>query len=191
MNIYEECPVLEIERFKARLFSADDCADLLKVYSDKEAVKLFNSDNCDGDDFYYTTPERMKQAIDFWLYSYKEKFFVRFSIIDKKTSAVIGSLEIFKRIADDYFTNYGLLRLDLASDYEKREIVDELLTLVTESIFEWFDCKMIATKAIPEAAERIIALKKHGFALSEEKLVGKHDNKEYDNYYVLKKTGDR
>lgn len=33
MNIYEQCPVLENERFKARLVSADDCADLLKVYS--------------------------------------------------------------------------------------------------------------------------------------------------------------
>lgn len=190
MNIYEECPVLENERFKARLFSTDDCADLLKVYSDKEAVKLFNSDNCDGDDFYYTTPERMKQAIDFWLYSYKKGYFVRFSIIDKETSAVIGTFEIFKRIADDYFTNCGLLRLDLASAYEKRGMIDEILSLITEPIFGWFDCEMIATKAIPEAKDRIFALKKHGFALSYEKLVGTHDNKEYDNYYVLKKTGD-
>lgn len=188
MNIYEQCPILENDFFKVRFVSEDDCPALLKIYSDKEAVRLFNSDNCDGDDFYYTTPERMKQAIDFWLYSYKEKFFVRFSIIDKKTSTVIGTFEIFKRIADDYFTNCGLLRLDLASDYEKREIVDELLTLVTEPIFEWFDCKMIATKAIPEAAERIVALKKHGFALSEEKLIGTHDHKEYNNYYILNRT---
>ena len=184
MNIYEQCPVLENERFKARLISADDCADLLKVYSDKEAVKLFNSDNCDGDDFYYTTPERMKQAVNFWLFSYKEGYFVRFSIIDKKTSEVIGTFEIFKRIADDYFTNCGLLRLDLASAYEERGIIDEILSLIIEPIFGWFDCDMIATKAIPEAAERICALENHGFSLSYEKLIGAYD--EYENYYVLK-----
>lgn len=187
MNIYEQCPVIENERFKLRFVSADDCNDLLKVYSDKAAVKLFNSDNCNGDDFYYTTPERMKQAIDFWLFSYEHGYFVRFSIVDKKTSAVVGTIEIFKRIADDYFTDCGLLRLDLASAYEKRDIVDELLALVIEPIFGWFDCGMIAAKAIPEAAERICALERHGFALSGEKIIGAHDHKEYGNYYVLKK----
>lgn len=187
MNIYEQCPVLENELFKARFVLAEDCADLLKIYSDKEAVKLFNSDNCDGDDFYYTTPERMKQAFDFWMFSYKEGYFVRFSIIDKKTSEVIGTFEIFKRTANDYFTDCGLLRLDLASAYEQRGIIDEIFSLIIEPIFGWFDCDMIATKAIPKAKERIFALKEHGFALSEEKLIGTHDHKEYDNYYVLKK----
>lgn len=187
MNIYEQCPVLENDRFKLRFVSADDCADLLKVYSDKEAVRLFNSDNCDGDDFYYTTLERMKQAYDFWIFSYREGYFIRYSIIDKKASEVVGTFEIFKRIADDYFTDCGLLRLDLASAYEKRGIIDEILSLIIEPIFEWFDCEMIATKAIPEAAERISALEKHGFALSGERLIGTHDQKEYNNYYVLKK----
>ena len=57
-------------------------------------------------------------------------------------------------------------------------------TLSREPICEWFDCDMIATKAIPEAAERICALENHGFSLSYEKLVGAYD--EYENYYVLK-----
>lgn len=186
MNIYELCPEIENQHYKIRLVSSEDCGDLLKVYSDKAAVRFFNSDNCNGDDFYYTTPNRMKQAVDFWLDAYKNGYFVRFSIIDKKTSAVIGTFEIFKRSADDYFTNCGLLRLDLSSAYEKQDIVDEILSLITEPIFGWFDCDMIATKAVPEAAERISALVKHGFALSNEKLVG-HDLTEYDNYYVLKK----
>ena len=33
----------------------EDKADLLKVYSDEKSVPFFNSDNCGGDDFYYTT----------------------------------------------------------------------------------------------------------------------------------------
>ena len=187
MDIYKSCPQIESQNFKFRLVSIDDCDDLLKVYSDEKAVRFFNSDNCNGDDFYYTTAERMGKAVDFWLYSYENGYFVRFSIIDKKTASAIGTIEIFNRTADDYFTNCGLLRLDLASTYETQAVISEILSLITEPIFEWFDCDMIATKAIPAASERISALKVHGFTLSDEKLIGGHDHTEYDNYYVFKK----
>ena len=56
MNIYENCPVLENEKFILRLTEQKDCDDLLKVYSDKNALPFFNSDNCDGDNFYYENP---------------------------------------------------------------------------------------------------------------------------------------
>lgn len=71
MNIYETCPVLENERFKLRLVEKEDTGDLLKVYSDKNALPFFNSDNCDGDNFYYSTKERMAEAFDFWKLSYE------------------------------------------------------------------------------------------------------------------------
>ena len=45
MNIYEQCPEFESERFLFRLFQNEDCDDLLKVYSDKNALPFFNSDN--------------------------------------------------------------------------------------------------------------------------------------------------
>lgn len=53
MNIYHTCPTLESEKIIVRLFQDEDCDDLLKVYSDKNALPFFNSDNCDGDNFYY------------------------------------------------------------------------------------------------------------------------------------------
>lgn len=59
MNIYEECPVLENDLFLLRMVEENDVKDLLKVYSDINAVPLFNSDNCHGDNFYYETIERM------------------------------------------------------------------------------------------------------------------------------------
>ena len=184
MDIYKTCPVFENGDYLLRLTSQEDCADLLKVYSDKEAVPFFNSDNCHGDDFFYTTAERMKQAIDFWIFSYKNGYFVRFSIIDKKTGSAVGTIEIFNRTAADYFTNCGLMRLDLASDYEKQDRIAGILSLIIEPIFQWFGCDKIATKAIPAAKERIKALESLGFELSEEKLVGEYD--EYDSYYVKK-----
>ena len=63
MNIYKTCPDVHNERFRLRLVTQEDCEDLLKVYSDVKAVPLFNGDNCNGDDFYYATLERMQQAI--------------------------------------------------------------------------------------------------------------------------------
>lgn len=61
MNIYETCPTLESEKFAIRLFQNGDCDDLLKVYSDKNALPFFNSDNCDGDNFYYATKEEWQR----------------------------------------------------------------------------------------------------------------------------------
>ncbi len=77
MNPYEKCPEFENENFLLRMVHAEDLEDLLKVYSDKKAVPFFNSDNCHGDTFYYDTKEKMKKAIDFWFYSYEQKYFVR------------------------------------------------------------------------------------------------------------------
>ena len=76
--IYEEVPVFENNDYLLRFVKTEDAKDLLKVYSDKNALPFFNSDNCHGDNFYYNTREKMDKAIDFWLYSYKERFFVRF-----------------------------------------------------------------------------------------------------------------
>lgn len=55
--------MLENERFKLRVVENEDCDDLLQVYSDKNALPFFISDNCDGDNFYYATKERMMEAL--------------------------------------------------------------------------------------------------------------------------------
>ena len=63
MDVYKECPKFENDRYILRLTVRGDCDGLLKVYSDKKAVPFFNGDNCHGDDFYYTTAERMLQGV--------------------------------------------------------------------------------------------------------------------------------
>lgn len=186
MDVYKSCPTFENEHFILRYVSENDCLDLLKVYSDKKAVPLFNSDNCGGDNFYYTTDERMLEAIRYWFFEYERKGFVRWSIVDKATQQVIGTIELFHRKSKDYFTKCGLLRLDLRSDYEFENKIINILSPVLIPTFKLFHCNKIATKAIPEAKERISALQKLGFSLSDEKLIG-HDGTEYADYYVLTK----
>ncbi len=185
-DVYKSCPQYENESYLLRMVQKEDKVDLLKVYSDKKAVPLFNSDNCGGEDFYYTTESEMEKAIEYWFWEYSRQGFVRWSIISKITNEVVGTIELFHRDANDYFTNCGLLRLDIRSDYEKSEEIENFLILIIEPTFTLFSCDKIATKAIYTATERISALNKIGFKKSNEKLVG-HDGTLYDSYLVLNK----
>lgn len=101
MNVYKRCPILENERYRLRLSIKEDAKDLLKTYSDPNAVPFFNADNCHGDDFYYTTIERMSQAIDFWICAYNNGWFVRWTIIDKQEEIAVGTIEAFRRESND------------------------------------------------------------------------------------------
>ncbi len=175
--LYKNFQFIDGIHFSLRYTTAEDCAELLKVYSDEKAVPLFNSDNCNGDDFHYTTMERMKQAIDFWKFSYENRYFVRWTITNKMIGEAIGTVELCGE------KERGILRLDLRSDYEKKDVISELLWLC-DVLFDYFD--IVVTKAVPQAAERIAALKRFGFEPYSEKIIG-HDGTEYGDYYVLER----
>lgn len=185
MNIYKTCPVLENDKFLLRLVENEDCDDLLRVYSDKNALPFFNSDNCDGDNFYYATKERMTEALGFWNLSYENGWFVRLSIVDKTVSSVIGTIELCLRVSEDEFNNMGILRVDVRSDYEKEEMLYDILVLITPHLSEMLGCNGIITKAPIYAVERIKAIQKVGFTMSEHFLIGK-TGYAYDGYWTLK-----
>ncbi len=185
-DVYEKCPIFENERFLIRFVTIDDVNDLLEVYSDKNALPFFNSDNCDGDSFYYPNQEKMKSAIGFWLRSYETKWFVRWSIIDKTVSKAIGTIEMFHRKADDDFNDVGVLRLDLRSDYEITDILKELFSIFIPSAYGLFDCTEIITKIPVYAIERADAAQKYGFTKSDSYLIGTNDHYAYNGYWTIK-----
>lgn len=183
-NVYESVPIFENEDFLLRQVNKQqDAKDLLSVYSDRKAVPLFNSDNCHGDLFYYDTMEKMEKALDFWEFSYREKYFVRWAVVDKKCGCAIGTIELFHRDAADFFTDCGLLRLDLRSDYENEQTIEAILNLILPDTCEMFYCDKIATKATALARDRRTALIKLGFCATNEKLAGQ-DGTRYGDYYV-------
>lgn len=189
MNIYEKCPVLENDNFIVRLIGDNDVDDLVSVYSDKFALPFFNSDNCNGSNFYCATREDMANAIKYWLIEYHEnRGFVRFSIVDKKEGKVIGTIEMFQRKSEDFYNDCGILRLDVRSDYEKSELIYDILSLIVEPFYGWFGCSTIATKAAVYAIERIEALKKMRFLKSTEPLIGHHQNTIYYDYWIIQKS---
>lgn len=184
MNIYESCPVLESGKFLLRPVKSEDCDDLLKVYSDKNALPFFNSDNCDGDNFYYATKEQMAKALDFWALSYQNGWFARLSIVDKTISRVIGTVELCLRVSEDAFNHMGILRVDVRSDYEEKTMLCDILSLVTPRIPEMLGCDGIITKVPIYAVERKDAVQKIGFVKSEHLLIGK-TGYAYDGYWVM------
>ena len=186
-NIYEECPVLENERWLLRFVKEEDSEDLLEVYGDKQALPFFNSDNCHEDNFYYNTKEKMDNAIRFWLEPYVDKWFVRLTIIDKHISKAIGTIEMFHRPSDDDFDGDGLIRLDVRSDYEKSDELQEILGLLIPQAYDLLDCEEIITKIPIYAVERIDAAKKLGFEKSGSFLVGGEDRYAYKGYWTIKR----
>ncbi len=187
INVYEKCPIFESDAYLLRLVQEEDIDDLLEVYSDKNALPFFNSDNCHGDNFYYPTRERMQEAMAFWITSYEKRWFVRLTIIDKSAKKATGTIELFHRDADDDFNHVGVLRLDVRSDCEKEEILCEIISLLIPSAFELFYCEEIITKAPIYAVERISAIKSLGFIKSDRLLGGTGKGHVYDGYWVLKK----
>ena len=181
-SVYEEVPVFENEKYLLRFVANDDANDLLEVYSDKNAIPFFNSDNCHGDNFYYPTLERMSEAIHFWIDSYKNKWFVRWTIIQKQNNKAIGTIELFNREGNDYFNHAGVLRLDLKSDFEQSGIIEQILKEIIEPAFKLFDTNKIITKIPLYAIERKTAFEKLGFKKSEELLIG-IDNFAYRDYW--------
>lgn len=189
-DVYENCPVWENENFLLRLVEERDTKDLLEVYSDKNALPFFNSDNCHGDNFYYPTEERMLEAVRFWIDSYEKRWFVRFTVIDKSVSKAVGTVELFHRKSDDAFHDSGVLRLDVRSGYEREEILSDIFQLVIEPSFDLFHCDEIITKVPIYAVERICAAQKAGFVKSEHLMVGTSDGYAYNGYWTVNKNGN-
>lgn len=185
LNVYKNCPAFENDRFLLRFSQLEDAKELVHVYSDKNALPFFNSDNCHGDNFYYPDVERMRQAIEFWLSSYSSESFVRWTIIDKEKDKAIGTIELFHRTANDDFNHVGLLRLDLKSEYETSDEILTILKLIVPPAFDLFECEEIITKVPIYAVERIEAMKKMGFKKSGKLMVGTMDGYAYKDYWTI------
>ena len=185
MDVFEQCPEFSCGHFLLRQTRIEDRDNLLKVYSDRKAWPIFNADNCTGD-FYMTKPEDMGNCIDFWLSEYRLRYYVRWSIIHRKSGCAVGTIEMFHRTSDDFYNHAGLLRLDLRSDFETAPVITEIAELILPPFFQLFHCSIIATKIPPCAQVRKDALCAMGFRYASALLRG-HDGTCYGDYYILEK----
>jgi len=188
-SIYEKCNTYENEKLILRPVELSDAPAYLKIYSDKKAQPFFNCDNF-SKPCYFQTLKEVEDEILFYMQSYEQKAFVRWSIADKKTREVIGSVENFNRKSEDYYNDTALLRMDLRSDYEEKEFIKSLLSLIEEHAFYDFYTDKIATKAIPAAKQRRQALLEMGYKEQEEPIIG-HKKEIYKSYFELRKENKK
>lgn len=176
---YEKCPTFESSNFNIRLVEENDAEDLLDCYSDPISAKYFNSDNC-LNNFVYKSVDEVKNGISFWLKEYRKKYYIRFSILEKISLKAIGTIEMFaKEGAFGDYGRVGVLRVDISSRYESLEDISELLELINDNFYNIFKVDSIITKAIPEAQERIVALKNKGYSALQPNYIVP-----YDHYYI-------
>ena len=178
-DVYSECAILKNDVIKLKRTTMDDAEELLKCYSDKNAIPLFNSDNCNGDTFYYQTIERMKQGIELWEFYYKSKKFVRWTITLNYTNEKIGTIEMFNRDGKN-----GVLRIDLQSQYEVHKVIEAILVIANEYFYDLFSVEGIFTKAIPCANKRITVLEELDYKLADKNIF------KFDNYYWRQRVSE-
>lgn len=110
INPFEKCPIVETKSFIIRLIEKSDSKDLFNCYHDEKALVLMNDDNCDFG-FYVKTEDEMANTVGYWLDFYKNGYFIRFSIVERNTGRIIGTIEGFNG-------EVGVLRIDIASIYD-------------------------------------------------------------------------
>jgi len=159
----------ESGHFRLRLVAESDAEDLLECYADPQAQKYFNNDPHTRNDFWQGCgKERMLQCIRSWREEFERKSFVRFSILDQQRGKAVGTIEMYDKLARENrrkYAGWSMLRIEIASAYETTAHIGELLSLFdTVDFFGLFHVRLILTKAVPEAAQRIEALRNAGYA---------------------------
>ena len=171
LNPFEECPTFTTKSFTIRLITEDDSESLFKCYNDQTAVELMNDDNCDFG-FYVDSQEKMSETIGYWLDFYNKGYFIRFSIVDNATGEAIGTIEGF-------VGESGVLRVDIASAYEKADYLSEIFVFAKDNFHALFGNEYLVTKAISKAVERRQALEMNGWEFI-------NTFKTYPDYYQIK-----
>ncbi|EFA23641.1 GNAT family N-acetyltransferase [Bifidobacterium gallicum] len=170
MNIYQTVPVRATTDVTLRLVSPDDAEYLTTVYSDPQAVALMNDDNCDFG-FYMPSRQQMETTIAYWLDHYRQRNFVRFTVVSNVTAHAVGTIEGFGG-------DTGVLRIDLAPAWEQPDIIGQLLDYAVSTFRSYFGNVRLVTKARPGASARRLALRDHGWT-----SIGAYRG--YADYYAI------
>jgi RimJ/RimL family protein N-acetyltransferase len=119
--------------------------------------------------------------MDLWESSYNTRRFVRWTIIDNDSRESVGTIEMFGRGPDQVLGRYGILRIDLRSDFETQHVISDILELAAKHFYDAFDVDAILTKAVPAAGVRIETLSDAGYRPLEGNLI------KYGDYYIRKR----
>lgn len=172
---YAKCPEFDTEHFHLRQVCMEDAEELLCYYGDLSKWMFYGNSWSNGIfTSSHPTLEEMQKCITSWLDEYKNKFYIRFSVIDKAVGKPVGTIEVFDNL--DRAKRGAALHIDLSAPYETRAYLAELLTLADSELFPLFGFKYLIVRALPNAAERLAALRSAGYELFE--------SESREHYYV-------
>lgn len=164
---YVKAPRFETKSLRWALVSQEDAQALLACYSDPVTQRRADDANCVFP-FAFNTMEEMRKCIDFWLEEYKGRWYVRWTIHHKTAHNPIGTVEFFVSQGDTRVTGepvrLGVLRIDLKSEYEQPDLLDELLTVALDKLPLYMPTEMIIAKSAEQDATRTAAYAAKGFA---------------------------
>lgn len=161
MDLSETELMFESAHFLLRPAEETDAADLLRCYSDEEAVARMNDDNCTNT-FLLKTVEEMIACIRFWQSDGERSQYIRFAVVDKADDRAVGTCELFPREKIGPLKNVGLIRLDLMTDYETKEVLSELFSLFHREFYG--QLQFLMTKAPATATLRRELFRIWGYA---------------------------
>ena len=173
----------EVVDFSLRDLVLDDWKELLVVYKDAMCIPFFNSDNCHGDIFFYSTEAKMKEAISFWIEATEKGWFTRKVIVDNSNNRAIGTIEYFLRTNEQNYNDVILLRVDVHHYYEKKKPLVKIFRLAMKDAFDARGSNLLITKGWDYAVERRRALELLGFKELSEPLIG-HQNETFSSYWA-------
>ncbi len=163
---YAKCPEFDTEHFHLRQVCEEDAEDLLCFYGDLSGWMFNGNTWCNGIfASTHATVEEMRKCIRSWLDEYKNKFYIRLSVIDKAAGKPIGTIEVFDNL--DRAKRGAALHIDLSAPYETQACITELLALADKEFFRLFGFKYLIVWAAPDAKERIAALRSAEYKLFE------------------------
>lgn len=168
------CPRLKNNRIRIRQLRLDDADKLLSCYQQQgKAPTYFNLD-FSNETIPCQNKEQVKNLLKFYLSQSKSKKSVYWTVIDLFNNNSIGVISITPLEKNEDYKNVGLLRMDIKSEYETKEIISAILNM-TEQLYELFDLNTIISKAWLTSRHRINAMLENGFKESFDRYLIKKD----------------
>ena len=161
---FKKCPVFETEHFKLRQVKMKDAADLVECYGNPTLAVQGSAHGCIvGPGGYGSkTKKEMQDFIRFWLKEYHKGWYVRWSVIDRQSGAVVGTVEGGGHDIPGQGMGVTLM-IDLVASYETETYVSELLRLIIDQFYTLYGADIFIIYGMPGADVRLNALAAAGF----------------------------
>lgn len=182
-DLFDKFPKIETDRFLLREIREHDYEDILEIYSDAEVLAYQNM-------VAMKSLEEAQNYIKCISDGYKDRRFVRWCIVRKEDSKLIGLVALHHIENENFKTSIGYI---LNKRYWNQKIMSEVLNAIIDYVFNELKLNRIEADIHPENVASIRLCEKFGFkreGLLEESIFNRDKNKFEDRliYGIINKN---